>query len=82
MSPPNESTDSELLIRIDERVNHLCEQVDKVVKEQSKLQERSNQNQQNIDQLEDDISYNRKIYIGGLMLTVLTFLIARVIMGF
>lgn len=82
MATPDDSTDSELLIRIDERVNHLCEQVDKVVKEQSRLQERSNQNEQNIDQLEDDLNYNRKIYIGGLMLTVVTFLLVKVLMNF
>lgn len=77
MSSDDEMNDSERLIRIDERVKYLCDTTDKLVEKQGQLKTKAEENEKDIEALDNDISYNRKIYIGGVVLTIFIFVVTQ-----
>lgn len=72
------NTVKELVIRLDERVKGLCETADENIKRIGQLEEKTNTNQQKIEnQIEKDISeveteltWNRTYYIAGIIILI------------
>lgn len=68
----------ELVIRLDERVKQLCETADENINKIGQLEEKSNSNQQkieeqienDIDDVENEIAWNRRYYIVGIVILI------------
>lgn len=75
-----ENSDHELLIRIDERVKGLCETTEELLKEQGELETKAKSNEKDIESIQDDISYNRKLYISGVLVTIFVFVMTQLLL--